>query len=501
MIFKIFQTRVIFLKGPKYLINGPNNFISARTGLSRYIFIEFPLLSSRFNLGGIMRKYILALLCLLPLLAFANPYPNPELVSLDQHSLNNYLERYQPLPILTRNEGLQALRVQIKWEINSSGKEVYSLEHLKIENSGTEALFKRVLKKDPHGSYQATIFDLESGKPLYYQSLGTGKEFRKLSMGLAFRFPLIKKPVRFVLMDEDPTSGKPTEVLNQIINPDLAKTISTLKTTQRLIRKATLKPKIVVAIYADGFQKGREAAFFEKAAKVVYTLEKIDFPKQKHFEFRAIFSPSNETLGWARDFGDVRKIRDSFLGLYHPYWHKFGRWYHVVYPTNVTKYRDGLAQSPYDYPIILIDSTTYWGVGNFKELTAIPSHSSRFEYLLLHELGHYFGLNEEYEGGGPTELEFAPYIEEPWSQNITFLNDPNKLKWSHLVSREVPIPTPRSHWNRNRSIGAYLGGYADSHSQAPSHKPGYSCIMSSGQTFCPVCQHALEQRFRYDQGE
>jgi len=438
-------------------------------------------------------------LCLCPFLAWGNPYPNPEFISPDLHPFNNYLQRYQSTPILSRNAGLPVLRIQIKWQLSSDGAETYALDQVKTERSGTHALMKRVLRPDPHGSYHATIFDLNTGKALYYQSIGTGKEFRKLSGALAFRFPEITSPIRFILRAEDPTSGKLTEVFNQIIDPTQATPVATLKTTQKLIRSSLMKPTIVVAIYADGFQKGSEHSFFEKAAKIVHTLEKINFPQQKHFSFRAVFATSNKKLGRARSLGK-RKVRDSFLGLYHPYWHQFGRWYNVVYPTSVTKYRDAIAQSSYDYPIVLMDSSTYWGVGNFKELTAIPAHSNRFEYLLLHEFGHYFGLNEEYEGGGPTELEFAPYMEEPWSQNITFLKRPKQLKWSHLLTRNTPIPTPRSHWNRSRNIGAYRGGYADSYSQTPSHKPGFSCIMSSGHTFCPVCLHALEQRFKIDQG-
>ncbi len=87
-----------------------------------------------------------------------------------------------------------------------------------------------------------------------------------------------------------------------------------------------------------------------------------------------------------------------------------------------------MATVPYDYPLVVIDNADYWGVGNYMSLTVVPAaNSSYFTYLLIHEFGHFFGLNEEYEEGGRTELEFAPQQDEPWSQNITFLPDPLML--------------------------------------------------------------------------
>src|SRR4029078_1103016 len=146
-----------------------------------------------------------------------------------------------------------------------------------------------------------------------------------------------------------------------------------------------------------------------------------------------------------------------------PYWDNFGRWYNVVYPTNENKFRNHLAVAPYDYPLILINNSGYWGVGNYMSLTAIPARNSTyFTYLLLHEFGHFFGLNEEYEGGGPTELEFAPGISEPWSQNITFLRSRElaSLKWNRFVKETTPLPTPRDLWRSSNPLyGAYAGGY------------------------------------------
>jgi hypothetical protein len=230
-----------------------------------------------------------------------------------------------------------------------------------------------------------------------------------------------------------------------------------------------------------------------------------NLPGSDHFEFKAIFAVSKQVLGSAQDLGDTIKVRDSFMGLYFPYWRKFGRWYHVVYPTSETKYRNALAQEPYDYPLAIINDGKYWGVGNYNELTAIPSGNGNLNsYLLLHEFGHFMGLNEEYNGGGPTELEFAPKIKEPWSQNITFnLND---LKWKQFAEPGISIPTTTADYNRfggaaENPVGAYLGGYADSVPMGTSHKPVKQCMMGQGGDFCKVCQDALIKVIKNDLGE
>jgi len=177
-------------------------------------------------------------------------------------------------------------------------------------------------------------------------------------------------------------------------------------------------------------------------------------------------------------------------------WDNFGRWYHIVYPTRENKFREAIASVPYDYPIILVNNSEYWGVGNYMSHTAIPAdNNTYFTYLLLHELGHFFGLNEEYEGGGRTELEFAPDMEEPWSQNISFLANfsYSALKWNKFVNVGIEIPTPYSVWHSYPPVyGAYQGGYGDSQSsKGACHKPRLNCIMESHESFCDVCAKGI----------
>lgn len=440
-----------------------------------------------------MTKYfILAVLATNAL--HANPYPDPSAVPQD----GPYVVEPKTLEELEAKElqkaGHEILRVEVAWQESSDSYEIASV---KREPSGTDALLRRSRVPDPLGSYQGTL--RTAGGFVAYDSLGTGRAFRKLTRALTFRFPMPFGRAEFALVAENPTTGAMEEVLRQNLEPpfDAAPALPT-DFEVRLVEAAAQTPSLVVNIYAEGYYSAKKDQFWKDARRVVDSLKSNQFPGREQMTFQAVFASSAEKLGSAEDLGLPVAERNSFLSLYFPYWNPFGRWYHVVYPTRESRYRAAIGGIPYDYPIAIIDNSGYWGVGNFNELTAIPSSNGSFTYLLLHELGHYFGLNEEYEGGGPTELEFAPHIHEPWSQNITFLKD--TLKWKSLIAASTPVPTPSSAWTGSGPFGAYKGGYADSHPTGKSHKPGHNCIMKNGSKFCPICKHAIEAKVRHDLG-
>ncbi len=447
-----------------------------------------------------MRK-LTALLVVGGTLALANPYPDESAVPKDKPW--NFPAQTPGRVVnarALRAWAPQVLRVDLDWV---SSLDEFQIAYVAFESSGTPALLRRAARKDSLGSYHATLFEASSGKTLSYASVGTGSEFRKLTRALSFRFPRPSAPVEFVLEAENPVTGKMELVFRQWLDPAQIPAPQPAEPPDfevRQLKLASIQPSLALTLYADGYSASGKATFFKDAQRVVDTLKQNSFPMFEQFDFHAVFGTSQKALGSAQNLGMPIPERDSFLGLYFPYWDNFGRWYNIVYPTREKRFRTAVGLVPYDYPFAIVDSGSYWGVGNFNELTAIPSRNSSFTYLLLHEFGHFFGLNEEYEGGGPTELQFAEGIEEPWSQNITFLKDPSKLKWKSLISASTPIPTPSSQWTGSGPYGAYRGGYADSAPQGHSHKPGQNCTMKSGGKFCPVCTDALKAKILFDLG-
>lgn len=419
----------------------------------------------------------------------ATPYPDPaKLISIPTFKTANIDLK----SIFVKAQSFPSLRIQVDYADNES----YKIAHFIKENSGTEALYSSKKNKDDYGSYQAKLVTKDG---IYYDSIGTGKEFRRLARSLTFRFPYFDGKGQFSLFAENPSTGKMEFVLSEELDSSSAIQGDQIAIEQRVLREAQVLPSLNLVIYSEGYLNNSQTQFFADAKKVVDVLESTRFPGQERFRISAVFAPSASILGKAQDRGNIPQKKDTFLGLDFPYWNKFGRWYNVVYATNQHQFRTGLAQASYDYPLVLIDSSDYWGVGNYKELTAVPARSSKFSYLLLHEFAHYLGLNEEYEEGGRTELEFAPEIDEPWSQNITFHPTRAELKWVAHTTPGISLPT-KAIGSKFNDIGAFRGGYAGS-PPARSHKPSLNCIMSSGGSFCPVCHHAILDQLVKDSGE
>lgn len=429
---------------------------------------------------------------------FANPYWNPQRVPKDSSYSSTRL--IQPdiskLKTVNNDDAINVLRVQVDWE---GASEAYTVSKMIVEPSGTPALLERSKHKPRLGSYLGVLKDKNTGAEVYYDSIGTGREYRKLARAISLRFPLPAEDMTFELYAENPTSGVMEKVAAQsIIVSQLQKSQQHFENLEiKELALASKTPSIRVNIYSDGYLKNEKESFWQHAMKTVQVLQRENFPGIEYMSFYGVFHPSNKKLGNADNLGYPVPEYDSFLGLYYPYWDNFGRWYHIVYPTREDKLRQGLAAAPYDYPIILINNGGYWGVGNYMSHTAIPAANSMyFTYLLLHEFGHFFGLNEEYEGGGRTELEFAPDIAEPWSQNITFLTDKRyeNLKWNTFVDSRIQLPTPKSEWQPSPPVyGAYAGGYADSPgTRGRSHKPGLNCVMEDKKHFCDICKQAIQ---------
>lgn len=431
--------------------------------------------------------------------AWANPYWDESAVPKDQPYRPSGKLQPRIISVDDQREALDILRIEVAW---TEEREAYDTTQVVVEKSGTPGLMARAEKSDPLGSYQATLRDTRTGK-IYYSTIGTGQEYRKLVRAFTFRFPLVENEVEFQFNAENPETGNVEEIFKKKFQPPFNRAPKLeLPIEVKELKKSSEENSVSVVIYSEGYTASGVNRFNTAAQRAVEAIQTAKWPGVEKMNFYSVFSPSNVSLGSASDLGMPIPERDSFLGLYFPYWRKFGRWYHVVYPTRESRFRARAGMVAYDYPIVLVDSNQYWGVGNFNENTAIPAENSSFTYLLLHEFGHFFGLNEEYEGGGPTELAFAPGIVEPWSQNITFLPVGETLKWKWAVENSTPIPTPNSLWSpvSNGPLGAYRGGYADTEPLGQSHKPGHACVMKSGKGLCKVCHKAVKDRVEYDAG-
>ena len=104
--------------------------------------------------------------------------------------------------------------------------------------------------------------------------------------------------------------------------------------------------------------------------------------------------------------------------------------------------RDIAQAVPYDYVLVLTNTTRYGGGGIYNNYTIFTADDRRSEEILMHEFGHGFAdLADEYFGGVAYN-DFYPAGVEPYAPNITALLDPNHVKWAHHLTPGIPIPTP-----------------------------------------------------------
>ncbi len=438
--------------------------------------------------------------------ALGNPYPDPKKVPvLSPRILDRY--RAQKSVQFKDLDALAAIRITVAVETDPLAKDVFRIAEMARENSGTPTLSARTRTRPQWGSFIGVLETAAGQKRVQrYDSIGTGHLFKFLNRELSFRFSAADfdgaTRLRFRLIAENSKTGVMQDVFTREFAPAELAANAADAVEVRELKKADSSNALQMVIYSEGYLAHERDAFFAQANRVPNVFEQYRFPGLNRIRILAAFHPSSRKLGSAQSLGMPVPKFDTWLGLYFPYWLNFGRWYHVTYPTREQEFRRALAAVPYDYPIALTQSSEYWGVGNYKSHTAIPAKSSSFGYLLMHEFGHFMGLNEEYDGGGRTELEFAPLILEPWSQNLTFLREPGKLKWKKHVLDSTPLPTSLSSWSSAKPVyGAYAGGYGDSEPIKRSYIPGKKCVMESGADFCPICQDALHEMVMHDLGE
>ncbi|GAB90773.1 M64 family metallopeptidase [Gordonia rhizosphera] len=162
------------------------------------------------------------------------------------------------------------------------------------------------------------------------------------------------------------------------------------------------------------------------------------------------------------------------------------------------------AQLPqWDVGAVLVNTTDHGGCANGDVFwTAVRTG---WENIALHELGHAgFGLADEYhywEGcsSGETDRDNAP-VGEPAQPNVTTVTTRAGLKWSHLLTPGVPVPTMLNpdcaHCDDRANvltdddaIGLYEGA---KYYHCGRFRPAYRCRMRDNtQGFCRVCVEAI----------
>jgi len=186
----------------------------------------------------------------------------------------------------------------------------------------------------------------------------------------------------------------------------------------------------------------------------------------------------------------------------------------VYYPT-VRIVVDSLV-SQWHWILVIVNSQIYGGgSGDIATTSTAPDRygeSIEWPDISIHELGHHFGLVDEYEYwhgcGIDTDRNTYPVsmYGEPASVNITADSNRNTIKWSDLILATTPTPTttnPDCAQCDTQSSPVPLGTVGAFEGAGGFHcglfRPEFECMMNKGlfrgyPYFCAVCKREIRRQ-------
>lgn len=307
----------------------------------------------------------------------------------------------------------------------------------------------KLLDQLNYGSYYYKIYDQKKGQLIY--SKGFDSYFKEYQLttpainGIIKQFhesaiiPFPKRSIEFVL-EKRSNDGIMMEVYRTIINPaDAIEAISDPEVhVYTSLDNGNPNIKADVLIVGEGYTKDEEQKFQDDLHRFTGIFFKAEPCKsfKDHFNIRGVLKPSIDS-GVDEPGGGIDKntaVNASFNAL--------GSERYLLTEDNKSL-RDIAGHAPYDALYIMVNHSRYGGGGIYNFYCVYTSDNIDSEYLMVHEFGHsFFGLADEYYTSSTAYNDFYPQGYEPNEPNITALLDPENLKWKHLLTKGIEVPTP-----------------------------------------------------------
>ncbi len=192
------------------------------------------------------------------------------------------------------------------------------------------------------------------------------------------------------------------------------------------------------ALIAEGYTAAEKEKFVADARRMTGVLFRSEpFTSNRHlFNIRAVFIPSTDSGVDEPRRGIFR--RTALDGAFNAL--DLDRYLLI---DDLKAMRDAAGAVPYDVLGVLANMTRYGGGGIYGDYFVSTVDNERSESVFMHELGHHIAnLADEYFTATVSYNEFFPEGQEPHEPNITRLLDPDNVKWKHLLTPDIPIPTP-----------------------------------------------------------
>jgi hypothetical protein len=196
--------------------------------------------------------------------------------------------------------------------------------------------------------------------------------------------------------------------------------------------------KADIAIIGEGYTAAEEEKFWADLERFTETFFKQEPCKsyKDRFNIYGVFKPSQES-------GCDEPRHGSFKNTaLDATFNSMGSERYLLTENNQAL-RDIARHVPYDALYIMVNHYRYGGGGIYNFFCVYTSDNQWGEYLMVHEFGHsFFGLADEYYTSDTAYDDFYPKGYEPAEPNITALLDPENVKWKHLLTADIAVPTP-----------------------------------------------------------
>ncbi|MBN2357046.1 hypothetical protein JXO59_13095 [candidate division KSB1 bacterium] len=301
-----------------------------------------------------------------------------------------------------------------------------------------------------NGSYEVKVYDIASNKLIYshgfscifaeYRTTTPAIEGVKRVYERSVRIPYPKRPVLFVVESRD-KKNMLHAIFTQKIDPS----------DYHIIRETTLPHDIIypalqngdphtcvdLVFIGEGYGVDEKEKFkgdCDRYVEVLFGVEPFKSHKDK-FNVTGVLRPSPEN---GMDEPRQQRYKKTTLNA------SFNALDTDRYLlTEENKLMRAIAsQVPYDAIIILANSERYGGGGIYNDYAISTVDNERSNMVFPHEFGHSFaGLADEYYSSDVAYNDIYPKGVEPLEPNITAYLSPGQVKWQHLLSPGIQIPT------------------------------------------------------------
>jgi hypothetical protein len=217
--------------------------------------------------------------------------------------------------------------------------------------------------------------------------------------------------------------------------------------SETIVNNGPPQNRVDIAVMGDGYT----AAEMDKYHADVERFIRLMFEQEPYGEYRRYFNVHRIDVVSAQSGADHPEPgRNSFVNTALNAAYNCGNLQRLICADlNLVNGVLGrsLTAAQQDIKLVIVNDEEYGGSGG--PFAVASTHEQAVE-IILHELGHSFGLlGDEYDGSN------CPPAPEPTWANLTRTTDRNSIKWLHWIDPATPIPTFAP---QNGVPGLYEGG-------------------------------------------